>query len=251
MNKTAFITGVLVAIMVVLAAAGSVCSAVWQMAIDENFYNGMSRDAVAEYLNIEDDPQVSQKVTEYIGLTSEKQKFFAETAREYMLGEDQSVDLPVYVSKDEVRHMLDVRGLIWKTRDAGKLCMTIAAVLAIVIAWMSARLRRRLLPRLAGNLGAFALLGAMAGSLYCAIQGGAFARLFVRMHELFFTNDLWKMDPQKHILIRIMPQPLFERAFSICAGQALRMFLCTWVMLVAIDWIVGGMIRRHIMRPET
>lgn len=246
MRKTALITGVLVAVMVMLAAAGSVCNAVWQMATCEDFYNGMSRDAVARYLNIQDDPQADQKVTEYIGLTSEKQEFFAAIAREYMLGEDQSVDLPVYVSLDEVRHMLDVRGLIWRTRDVGKMCMTLAAVLAMAIAWTGAGLRRRLPPRLAGHLGAFALMGALAGGLYRAVQGGAFERLFIRMHELLFTNDLWKMDPQKHILIRIMPQPLFERAFFICAKQALQVFLCTWVMLVMIDWVVSGMIRRHM-----
>ena len=46
MKKMSWITGVLLCAMIVLSALGSVCNAVWQIAIDETFYNEQSRAAV-------------------------------------------------------------------------------------------------------------------------------------------------------------------------------------------------------------
>ena len=63
MKKLSWITGILVFAAVLLAALGSVCGAVDQMATDQNFYGGMSRAAVAKYLGVEADPQISTKIT--------------------------------------------------------------------------------------------------------------------------------------------------------------------------------------------
>lgn len=45
-----------------------------------------------------------------------------------------------------------------------------------------------------------------------------FNSLFVLMHRLLFTNDLWLMDPQTDLIISLMPQAFF----TAMAGKLLR-----------------------------
>ena len=82
------------------------------------------------------------------------------------------------------------------------------------------------------------------------ITAGGFAQMFAAVHEVLFANDLWRMDPQTDILIRMMPQTLFEQAMVNGANQALRGFLLVWVMLIALHGMVQSMIRRHLSGRE-
>ena len=82
------------------------------------------------------------------------------------------------------------------------------------------------------------------------VTAGGFEGLFVQMHEVLFANDLWLMNPETDIIIRMMPQPLFEQALLGGANQALRMLLIVCVMLIAVYEIVSRMIRRHLKKDE-
>ena len=75
MKKLSWITGILIGVTVLLAAFGSVCGAVDQMATDEQFYSSMSRAAVIKHLGAENDLQADEKVSEYIGMTDAEQAF--------------------------------------------------------------------------------------------------------------------------------------------------------------------------------
>lgn len=246
MKKMAWITGILTGMMIIFAALGSVLNAVCQIAVDETFYHEQSRAAVKKAMGYTTEEEVSA----YIGLTQEQQKEFAWIASRYMLGEDQSIDFPLYVSEDEVRHMIDVRGLIFTARDMSKVYLTLAAALAVVIAWTGARLKNRMRPQLIGALAAVTVMMVLVQNIVNQISAGGFETLFVQMHETLFTNDLWMMNPETDILIRIMPQPLFEQALVNGANMALRMLLVMAVMLFAIDLLVGGMIRRHLNKEK-
>ena len=146
--------------------------------------------------------------------------------------------------------MLDVRRLIWRARDLSKTLMWLAAVLAVAAAWTGAKLKRSILPKLAGGLGAIGVIALLVRGVMNRVAAGGFAQMFVKMHEVLFTNDLWLMDPQKHILIRIMPQPLFEQAFLNGANMTLRMFVIALLGLAAAHFTVAGMIRRHVAKGE-
>ncbi len=37
-----------------------------------------------------------------------------------------------------------------------------------------------------------------------------FNGLFIRFHEVFFNNRLWLLDPEKDLLIQLMPEPFFR-----------------------------------------
>ena len=246
MKKLSWITGILTCLMVLFAALGAVCGTIDQIATDENFYGGMSRAAVAKYLNVENDPQVSAKVTEYIGMDDAQQTAFAGEMAAFMAGETDAQ--PDILNEKEQQHMRDVRNLTRSAADMSKTYLTIAVILAVVSAWTGAKLKSRVKPRLIGGLSAVTVIMIIVQNIMNQVASGGFETLFVQMHEAIFTNDLWLMDPNTDILIRMMPQPLFEQALLNCANQALRMLLIVWVMLLAVYEIVSRMIRRHVSK---
>ena len=134
--------------------------------------------------------------------------------------------------------------------SASKVCFSLAAALAVVIAWTGARLTKRrktLLLGVAAGLGALLAGGLLLAAL---LRGQGFARLFTGAHELLFSNDLWLMNPETDVLIRMMPQALFERAAAEAALGALRLFAAVGALLIAIEGLVGGMIRRHLAEED-
>jgi len=244
MKKLSWITGILICVTVLLAALGSVCGAVDQIATDEDFYCAMSRAAVAKYLAVEDEA----KITEYIGLTSEEQSAFAEEMAAFMAGKTEAQ--PDMLNEKEQKHMLDVRNLTQTAGGMSKTYMTIAAVLAVIAAWTGAKLKRRMMPKLIGALSAVSVIMLLVQGVMNEVASGGFAGLFVQMHETLFTNDLWLMDPQTDILIRMMPQPLFEQALLNGASIALRMLVIVLVMLFAVNFIIERMLHRHVAKGE-
>ena len=76
---------------------------------------------------------------------------------------------------------------------------------ACALAWRS-RLTARTLARtvLLGWAGAMVLIGAVA--LWAAVD---FNSLFVLLHRLLFSNELWLMDPQTDLIILLMPESFF------------------------------------------
>lgn len=244
MERRTLLAHILAALMVILAAAGSLCGAVETIATDADFYGGMSRTAVTDTLGAADAPD---QVTAYIGLTDEEQDAFAAEIVPFMKGETDVQ--PEILSEKEQQHMLDVRALIHLADRVSQACMTAAAVLAVVIAWLRAGRGRGGMP--IGALAGLLIVLALAGGAFVLLNTSGFEALFIRMHELLFTNDLWLLDPATDILIRMMPQLLFERAAEQMVMLAVRSLVITWVMLCVVYMIVGGMIKRHLSEKTT
>lgn len=247
MKRMSLITNVLAALMIVLAALGSLCSSVTQKAFDVQLYSGMSRQAVMDTLGVTDAMDVSAQTTAYIGLTDEEQSVFAQEMVSFMKGETDAQ--PAVLNEREQQHMLDVRSLVLLAQQASQVLMTIAAGLAVVIAWTGARSSRSAVPL--GTLAGVVIIAAFAGLTAIMINMQSFEALFIRFHELLFANDLWLLNPQTDILIRMMPQLLFERAAMDVAVKALQTFMIVWIMQCAVYLIVGGMIRRNLTERET
>ena len=244
MKKLSWITGILICLMVLFAALGAVCGAVDQMARDAYFYGDMSRAAVKAYLAAESDEQVTQ----YIGLTDAEQDAFAKDMAAFMAG--QTDMQPDILNEKEQQHMLDVRNLTQSAAGMSKTHMTIAAVLAVIAAWTGARLKSRVKPGLIGALAAVSIIMIIVVNIMNQVTAGGFENLFVQMHELIFTNDLWLMNPDTDILIRMMPQQLFEQALLNGASMALRMLVIVLVMLIVVHFIVENMLRRQLKKDK-
>ena len=255
MKRGPVITVLLIAIAAQLAAAGALCGAVVRVAADPNFYARDSRLAVAQELGLdvgEDGLSEADEaaVTNYVGLTREEQEEFAwRFALNVRLPGATFADFDI-LQAHEQQHMRDVRDLIVLAEKAAKGCTTLAAILVIVAAWTGAWLARRLRTGLLGVACGGGVLALIAGGAVLAMNTVGFERLFILMHEMLFTNRYWLLNPSTDMLIRMMPQPLFETALSRVLAQAGASFAGVALALAAVYGIVGGMIRRNMAEEK-
>ena len=247
------LTILLIAAAVALAAVGALCGAVVHVSADPNFYARDSRLAVARYMGLEpgEDGLTGEDeaaVTRYVGLTREEQEEFAwRFALSVRTPGATFADFEI-LQAHEQQHMRDVRDLIVLADRVARECTTLAAIFAIAAAWTGAGLARRLRVGLLGALCGIGVLALVAGGFALAMNTAGFERLFVLMHEMLFTNDLWLLNPSTDILIRMMPQPLFEAALLRVIAQAGASFAAVALALAALYGLVGGMIRRNVSK---
>lgn len=234
-------TGALVCLAVLLAALGAVFGAVRSVAVDETLYGAQARLAVMDELGLASEAEASA----VIGLDAPAQDELARRIAKSMAQPEADFAFEP-LNEREQAHMRDVHALIQAAQRAAQLCVGIAAGLAVAAAWTGARLRRRRRAVLLGGACAVVLLAIAV----CAGMRGGFTPAFYRMHELLFTNDLWLMNPETDVLIRMMPQLLFERAAVSVAQRAGVSFAVICALLAAVYLVVGGMIRRNLSERE-
>ena len=234
-------TGALVCLAVLLAALGAVLGAVRSVAVDETLYGAQARLAVMDELGLASEAEASA----VIGLDAPAQDELARRIAKSMAQPEADFAFEP-LNEREQAHLRDVHALIQAAQRAAQLCVGIAAGLAVAAAWTGARLRRRRRAVLLGGACAVVLLAIAA----CAWMRGGFTPAFYRMHELLFTNDLWLMNPETDVLIRMMPQLLFERAAVSVAQRAGISFAVICALLAAVYLVVGGMIRHNLSERE-
>ncbi|MFQ5933161.1 MAG: TIGR01906 family membrane protein [Dehalococcoidia bacterium] len=126
--------------------------------------------------------------------------------RATIFGEETDLFKPREEDAREIDHMRDVKGLVqgvymWQW-------ITLGFVLAYGFAywlWM----RRGALPLLAKTLvwGGVFTIASIAIIGLASLVG--FDAVFLKFHQIGFSNDFWQLDPQVHNLIAMFPQDFF------------------------------------------
>lgn len=245
------ITALLCALAALLAAVSSLLAAAAGIARDESFYLDDSRRAVAVYLGREPGRTLTEDdeaaVTRYVGLTREEQSPVARRIAKDMRLPDAAFEQGLDVlNAREQQHLRDVRDIVLHARSLSGALTALAAALAVAAAWTDAGMKKRARPALLGALCAAGVLALLALVLAAALFAGGFAPLFVGMHKLLFDNDFWLLDPERDILIRMMPQPLFEAALGRLLAAAGGVLAATLAALAALY----GMIRRNFRESD-
>lgn len=132
----------------------------------------------------------------------------------------------------EIAHMEDVRDLF-----VGAIMLRRVAVIAIIAALALLVLTRadirRLLPRaLCVGTGLFFVI--IAG--LAAIISTDFTKYFTVFHKIFFSNDLWILDPRTDLLINIVPEPFFVDTavrIAVTFGGAILLLFAVCLFLIA------------------
>lgn len=134
----------------------------------------------------------------------------------------------------EKAHMSDVQKLF-----LGGLHLRLGAAVALVAACAALLLTKadwkRGLPKafLTGTGGFVAAAGILA-----TLIASDFNRYFVMFHEIFFDNDLWLLDPQTDLLIRMLPEGFFS-------DMAIRIGLIFISFLMILLFISVGVLWRQ------
>lgn len=125
----------------------------------------------------------------------------------------------------EIAHMEDVQVLFLKAIAIRRICIVLVVFLLAFMAVTKAHLSRVLPPSLCMGTGLFfGLIAALAW-----IISTDFTKYFVMFHHIFFTNDLWILDPATDMLINIVPEGFFMdtagRIAMIFGGLSLALFV--------------------------
>jgi integral membrane protein (TIGR01906 family) len=108
-------------------------------------------------------------------------------------------------SEKELAHMQDVRILFTLCRTVFLIC-SLAAVLFLA---MSLTRFRSLLALLARSFVRVSLFIAVLGAALAVWAAVDFHSLFTLFHHMFFTNDLWLLNPKQDLLLQLMPTSFF------------------------------------------
>ena len=146
--------------------------------------------------------------------------------------------------------MNDVRRLIALCKTVRTACISLAAGLAVAVAWVGAGLKKRHRPVIVGAVCGVCALALGAGVFGAMMQSGGFETMFVGMHRMLFINDNWLLNPATDILIRMMPQNLFETALADVLGQFARALVLSILLLAAAYAVVSGMVKRQLTQTE-
>ncbi len=108
-----------------------------------------------------------------------------------------------FFNEREIAHMEDVQVLFLKALSIRRACLGLGAGLLILMAATKARMGR-VLPLCMGTGLFFALITVLG-----LIISTDFTKYFIMFHHIFFSNDLWILDPATDMLINIVPEGFF------------------------------------------
>jgi len=123
---------------------------------------------------------------------------------EYLKGNGKDELLRPYFNDREVAHMRDVQDLFHLARIIRYVSIFLSITIIAYFAYCEGtkRLGRKLFFGLFTNHIIIALL-----SIIMLIDFTSFWTLF---HHLFFTNDLWLLNPKTDLMIKMLPEPFFS-----------------------------------------
>ena len=110
-----------------------------------------------------------------------------------------------FFNEREIAHMEDVQVLFLKALSIRRVCLILGAGLLVLMAATKARMGRVLPPSMCMGTGLFFALITVLG----LIISTDFTKYFIMFHHIFFSNDLWILDPATDMLINIVPEGFF------------------------------------------
>ena len=122
----------------------------------------------------------------------------------------------------EKAHMVDFKALYLGARTVRTVSLVLAAALiaAAFLAGKRDALRALCRSFLWVSAGFVVVVGAIA--LYAAVDFTAFWTSF---HHVFFTNDLWVLDPRTDVLIQMVPEQFFSDLVARIIARFVSIFL--------------------------
>ena len=159
---------------------------------------------------------------------------------DYMEGRVDSIQLSVteagrvveMYNRQEIDHMVDVKSLYQSFRKSQ--LAAIAAFVTVLLLSLSEGKKGRSSITLRSLAVAviifFIILGALGIWAYTD-----FTAFWTAFHHLFFTNDLWLMDPAVCRMIRICPESLFAGMALSMAAWSAGLILAASLLLAAIE----------------
>lgn len=161
---------------------------------------------------------------EYTGKTIDELNVIAKDLINYLItGNVSKIDS--HFSSKEVLHMLDVYHLFYMMYVA-QIIIVLFLVLSLVYAKKNNVLHDNML-KIRKHINITYCLVVVGAILFLQVD---FTRAFIYFHKIFFSNDLWILDPRTDLMIQMLPENFFST-------MALQIFIL-WILMNAIAQIV-------------
>lgn len=181
-------------------------------------------------------------VLETTGKSLEQLEVITEDIIEYLKGNGGNELLNPHFNEKEVLHMEDVVQLFDYARIIKYISITISIL--IIVYFILNKLYRFLAKTL--SLGLF-LNHAIIIFLIVLISTN-FNKYFTIFHEIFFSNDLWILNPNTDLMIQMLPEPFFSTI-----GLRIGLFFLIFLAIIQIGAYLyirkgvkyGGKVRKN------
>ena len=172
--------------------------------------------------------------------------YVTEEMMAYLRGNREDLHVPTTVNGQEreffndreIAHMEDVKGLFVGALVIRKICIAIMAITVVILFLVKADIKRLLPKAILIGSGLFFLILTALG----LIISTDFTKYFIIFHEIFFSNDLWILNPATDLLINIVPEPFFM-------DTALRIGL-TFAGFVVIVFVICALLLNRFKKAE-
>lgn len=144
-----------------------------------------------------------------------------------------------FFNERELAHMVDVRNLFIGGLAVRRICIIIAIICLVGLALARTAFKRVLPACFQWGTGLFFIILAVL----TAIIASDFNKYFVIFHHIFFTNDLWILNPATDLLINIVPEPFF-------VDMAARIGIIFAIFIVALLTLSTGL-RIYFKKKES
>lgn len=173
------------------------------------------------------------EVAQSIDITLDNLLNVTDEMMDYLVDKRETLDIVTEVNgieraffntKEEM-HMEDVKDLFTMARILRKGAVVTTVLSAAVLIWL--KKGWQFIVSRAFQVCAVLLLSIVIGlGMFIATDFNKYFNLF---HEIFFTNDLWLLDPKTDLLINIVPEPFF-----VDVSVRIAAVFCTAVIILTI-----------------
>ena len=169
-------------------------------------------------------------------------RYVTEEMMSYLRGDRDDLVVETIVSGEareffnerEKAHMVDVRGLFVGGIYLRRIAIIVLLVSLVALAFCKTK-KKQLLAK-AYLMGAGGFIGCVG--ILAILIARDFNEVFFKFHELFFTNDLWLLDWNTDLLIRMLPEGFFY-------DMAIRIGVIFVGMLMLLSVVSIVVLKKH------
>lgn len=149
----------------------------------------------------------------------------------------------VFYNEKEQEHLHDIQLLVKAARKFLIFVNIVMALAILAVWWLDHKNKRNFLQSLKYSFQTAVIASLIALGTLVALYFIDFDWAFRKFHEIFFTNDLWLLDPRTDRLIQLMPLAFFI-AFT---KQWLIKVSVIFMFFIAVGFIIPNIKRRKTL----
>jgi len=197
------------------------------VAFDENFYAQMHEES---------------NITEVVGTDSKELSEISAGIIAYLRNRTDSLDMKAVIGGESVEvfgereklHMVDVKKLFM----AGFYLRNVFLAFVVLGLFILYAIDGRKIKKPAKAIFASGLTVVLAAIAFAVMVSTDFQKYFIGFHNVFFTNDLWILNPETDVLIQMLPLEFFIEAVK----RTIYAFVIQYALVLGFTFAA---LRRH------